>query len=97
VVVETSDAILTVSLHRPEKKNALSLAMFGFFTGIGAFLAPCAFALFPAYVSYYLSLSGGPGEVRRSLGLGLACARRRSLLLCLVGPHFPPPRGAVPP
>ncbi len=32
VQVETRDAILTISLHRPEKKNALSLAMYGAMT-----------------------------------------------------------------
>ncbi|MCI0371663.1 MAG: hypothetical protein L0214_09825 [candidate division NC10 bacterium] len=63
----------------------LSLAAFGFLAGISAFLAPCAFALFPAYVSYYLSLSGEPGGVRRSLGLGLACAAGSSLFFAVVG------------
>jgi enoyl-CoA hydratase/carnithine racemase len=32
IQVETRDAILTISLHRPEKKNALSLAMYGAMT-----------------------------------------------------------------
>jgi enoyl-CoA hydratase/carnithine racemase len=32
VTVETRDAILTISLHRPEKKNALSLSMYGAMT-----------------------------------------------------------------
>jgi enoyl-CoA hydratase/carnithine racemase len=32
VQVETREAILTISLHRPEKKNALSLAMYGAMT-----------------------------------------------------------------
>ncbi|MBI2368639.1 MAG: hypothetical protein HYV08_00025 [Deltaproteobacteria bacterium] len=39
----------------------LSLTVFGFLAGVGAFFAPCAFALFPGYVSYYLTLeAGGP-------------------------------------
>ncbi len=75
----------------------LSLAMFGFLTGIGAFLAPCAFALFPAYVSYYLSLSGEPGGVRRSLGLGVACAAGSSLFFALVGTTITLAGGAISP
>ena len=40
-----------------------------------AFFAPCAFSLFPAYISYYLTAAGtGPERPRRSLALGLTCA-----------------------
>jgi len=62
----------------------LSLAALGILAGIGAFFAPCAFALFPGYVSYYLTLSGA-GGVPRSLGLGLAAAAGSTLFFGLVG------------
>ncbi len=62
-----------------------ALAGLGFLAGVGAFFAPCAFALFPAYVSYYLSLSGEGRTVGRSLGLGLACAAGSALFFGLVG------------
>jgi cytochrome c-type biogenesis protein len=61
-----------------------SLAALGFLAGIGAFFAPCAFALFPGYVSYYLTLSGA-ASVPRSLGLGLAAAAGSTLFFGLVG------------
>lgn len=63
----------------------LSLAALGFLAGIGAFLAPCAFALFPAYVSYYLAASGEGAGLGRALGLGLACAAGGVAFFALVG------------
>ena len=55
--------------------SPLALAAFGFVAGVGAFFAPCAFSLFPAYISYYLTTAGtGPESPRRSLALGLTCA-----------------------
>ena len=74
-----------VGLRWVEFDLPLTLAAFGFLAGIGAFFAPCAFALFPGYVSYYLSASGDGGSVRRSLGLGLACAAGAILFFALVG------------
>ncbi len=55
-----------------------SLLVFGFLAGGGAFFAPCAFSLFPGYLSYYLVAAGGedPGRPSRGagpIGLGLAC------------------------
>jgi len=57
----------------------LAVALFGFVAGVGAFFAPCAVSLFPAYVSYYLALPGGnPGShgpsVAQSVRRGSACA-----------------------
>ena len=50
----------------------LGMAALGFLIGTGAFFAPCAFVMFPAYVSYYVSLGGG--GLRQAITLGLACA-----------------------
>lgn len=63
----------------------LSMAALGFLAGAGAFFAPCAFALFPAYVSYYLTASGQESRTARALGLGLACATGAVLFFALVG------------
>lgn len=72
-----------------------ALGGLGFLAGIGAFFAPCAFALFPAYVSYYLSLSGHGRTVGRSLGLGLACAGGSTLFFALVGGVIAVAGGAI--
>jgi hypothetical protein len=55
------DTNRTSSSRRPvvEFESPLSLAALGFLAGTGGFFAPCAFALFPAYVSYYLDLKHG--------------------------------------
>lgn len=74
-----------VGLRFVEFDSPLSLAALGFLAGIGGFFAPCAFALFPGYVSYYLSASGEGGSARRSLRLGLACAAGAVLFFALVG------------
>jgi cytochrome c-type biogenesis protein len=63
----------------------VSLAALGFLSGIGAFFAPCAFALFPGYVSYYLAASGESGRTGRSLALGLLCAAGSVTFFALVG------------
>ncbi len=74
-----------VGLGLVEFDAPLSLAALGFVAGIGGFFAPCAFALFPAYVSYYLAAGGDGGSVRRSVGLGLACAAGATVFFALVG------------
>jgi cytochrome c biogenesis protein CcdA len=66
-------------LSRLNPDSYLALAVFGFVAGIGAFFAPCAVSLFPAYISYSLVLPGGnPGgqslSVAQSLRRGSACA-----------------------
>ncbi len=75
----------------------LSLAALGFLAGIGAFFAPCAFALFPGYVSYYLAASGEGGRIGRALGLGLSCAAGSVLFFALVGTAITLVGGAISP
>ncbi|HLC40146.1 MAG TPA: cytochrome c biogenesis protein CcdA [Methylomirabilota bacterium] len=74
-----------VGLRWVEFDAPLSLAALGFLAGAGAFFAPCAFALFPGYVSYYLAASGENSGIGRSLGLGLSCAAGSVLFFALVG------------
>ena len=62
-----------VGLRWVEFDSPVTLAAFGFLAGVGAFFAPCAFALFPAYISYYLAGSSRESPAR-SLALGLSCA-----------------------
>jgi cytochrome c-type biogenesis protein len=61
----------------------LGMALLGFVIGAGAFFAPCAFVLFPAYVSYYVSVAGG--GIRHALPLGLACAAGAITFFAAVG------------
>jgi cytochrome c-type biogenesis protein len=64
-----------VGLRWVDFDSPLTLAAFGFVAGVGAFFAPCAFVLFPAYISYYLTALGpGRESAGRSLMLGLTCA-----------------------
>jgi cytochrome c-type biogenesis protein len=86
-----------VGLRWVEFDSPLSLAVLGFLAGIGGFFAPCAFALFPGYVSYYLSASGETASVRRSLGLGLACAAGAASFFALVGAAITMLGGAISP
>lgn len=75
-----------VGLRWVDFDSPLTLAAFGFVAGIGAFFAPCAFALFPAYISYYLTTVGtnreSPG---RSLALGLTCAAGSAAFFAIAG------------
>ena len=73
-----------VGLRWVEFDAPLSMAALGFVSGIGAFFAPCAFALFPGYISYSLAATE-EGGVRRSLGLGLACAGGSVIFFALMG------------
>ncbi len=69
-----------------EFDSPFTLAALGFVAGIGAFFAPCAFALFPGYISYYLTSTGAGRETPgRSLGLGLACAAGSTLFFAIAG------------
>jgi cytochrome c-type biogenesis protein len=86
-----------VGLRFVEFDSPVSLAALGFLAGIGGFFAPCAFALFPGYVSYYLSASGDSGSVRRSLGLGVACAAGSTLFFALIGIAITLVGGAISP
>ena len=75
-----------VGLRWVEFDSPLTLAALGFVAGIGAFFAPCAFALFPGYVSYYLASGGTDRESPgRALGLGLTCAAGSALFFAIVG------------
>src|SRR5262249_29147571 len=74
-----------VGLRFVEFDSPASLAALGFLAGVGGFFAPCAFVLFPGYVSYYLGASSDRGSVRRSLALGVACAAGAVLFFALVG------------
>lgn len=75
-----------VGLRWVEFDSPLTLAAFGFVAGIGAFFAPCAFALFPAYISYYLTTVGtGRESPGRSLALGLTCAAGSAVFFAVAG------------
>jgi len=84
-----------VGLRFVEFDSPLSLAALGFVAGIGGFFAPCAFALFPGYVSYYLSAAGEGGGLKRSVGLGLTCAAGSTLFFALAGLAITAVGGAV--
>ena len=86
-----------VGLRWVEFDSPLSLMALGFLAGIGGFFAPCAFALFPGYVSYYLSASGDTSSVRRSLGLGVMCAAGAALFFALIGGAITLLGGAISP
>ena len=61
----------------------VGMALLGFVIGAGAFFAPCAFVMFPAYVSFYVSLGGG--GVRHAVPLGLACAAGAITFFAAIG------------
>lgn len=87
-----------VGLRWVEFDAPLTLAALGFVAGIGAFFAPCAFALFPGYISYYLTSTGTGRETpSRSLGLGLTCAAGSALFFALAGVAITLVGGAVSP
>lgn len=87
-----------VGLRWVEFDAPLTLAALGFVAGIGAFFAPCAFALFPGYISYYLASTGTGRETpSRSLGLGLTCAAGSVLFFALTGAAITLVGGAVSP
>jgi cytochrome c-type biogenesis protein len=84
-------------LTRVEFAAPWSLAVVGFMAGIGAFFAPCAFALFPGYVSYYLTAAGDRGGVGRALVLGLACGAGGVVFFAAVGTIITLAGGAISP
>jgi cytochrome c-type biogenesis protein len=87
-----------VGLRWVEFDAPLTLAALGFVAGIGAFFAPCAFALFPGYISYYLTSTGTGRETpARSLGFGLTCAAGSALFFALAGAAIALVGGAVSP
>ena len=87
-----------VGLRWVEFDAPLTLAALGFVAGIGAFFAPCAFALFPGYVSYYLASSGtGRESPGRAVGLGLTCAAGSAIFFAIVGVAITLLGGAISP
>ncbi len=65
-------------LERLDFSSPPGLVLFGLLTGAGAFFSPCAFALFPGYVSYQLALLsqegvGRLGRTSRAALMGGAC------------------------
>lgn len=85
-----------VGLRWVEFDSPFTLAAFGFVAGVGAFFAPCAFALFPGYISYYLtSVDAGRETAGRSLALGLACAAGSAVFFALVGVTITVAGGAI--
>jgi cytochrome c-type biogenesis protein len=75
-----------VGLRWVEFDAPLTLAAFGFVAGVGAFFAPCAFALFPGYISYYATSPGtDQGGVIPSLARGMICAAGSTLFFALAG------------
>ena len=71
------------------------MALLGFVIGTGAFFAPCAFVMFPAYVSYYVSLGGG--GARQAVPLGLSCAAGAITFFAMIGAVIAAVGGGVAP
>lgn len=68
--------------------SPLTLTLFGLLAGTAALFAPCAFPLFPAYVSWYLSLDNQATEIGRRwrpLWYGLICGLGAVVFFLLVG------------
>jgi cytochrome c-type biogenesis protein len=87
-----------IGLRWVEFDSPLTLAAFGFVAGVGAFFAPCAFALFPGYISYYMTSVGtGRDSVGRSLAMGLSCAGGSALFFALTGIAITLVGGAISP
>jgi cytochrome c biogenesis protein CcdA len=68
--------------------SPLALAVFGLLAGTAALFAPCAFPLFPAYITFYLSLddhTAGTSRVGRALWYGLVCGLGAIVFFLLMG------------
>lgn len=72
-----------------DPSSPLLLAAFGFLAGLTAFFSPCAFALFPGYVSYTLTLTDAKevqgNRLSSALRLGVASATGAVLFFLLIG------------
>ena len=72
-----------------DPSSPLLLAPFGFLAGLTAFFSPCAFSLFPGYISYALTLTDAKqmqgGRLSSALRLGFASACGAVLFFLLVG------------
>ena len=68
--------------------SILALTLFGLLTGTAALFAPCAFPLFPGYITLYLTLddrASGTDRMRRSLWYGLVCGLGAIVFFLLMG------------
>lgn len=69
--------------------SLLILLGFGFLAGALSFFAPCAFVLFPGYVSYYLSQAGKREEdqnrILHSISVGSACGLGSVIFFLFLG------------
>ena len=68
--------------------SPLALTLFGLLAGTAALFAPCAFPLFPAYITLYLTLddqASGTSRVGRSLWYGLICGLGAIVFFLLIG------------
>ncbi|MGH7424932.1 MAG: cytochrome c biogenesis CcdA family protein [Candidatus Methylomirabilales bacterium] len=72
-----------------DPSSPLLLAGFGFLAGFSAFFSPCAFSLFPGYISYALTFTDAketPGaRLPSALRLGFASATGALLFFLLIG------------
>jgi cytochrome c-type biogenesis protein len=68
--------------------SPLALSVFGGLVGTAALFSPCAFPLFPAYITWYLALddrAGATSRVWRSLGYGAVCGLGAIVFFLLIG------------
>ena len=68
--------------------SPLALTLFGLLAGTAALFSPCAFPLFPAYITLYLSFDDQApesGRLWRSLWYGLVCGLGAIIFFLLVG------------
>jgi cytochrome c biogenesis protein CcdA len=81
-------ALVLPLAHLVDPTAPLALTLFGLLAGTAALFAPCAFPLFPAYVTWYLSLDDyapETGRLWRSLGYGLTCGFGAVVFFLLLG------------
>lgn len=68
--------------------SPLALTLFGLLTGTAALFAPCAFPLFPAYITLYLALddrAAYTSRLGRSMWYGLVCGLGAMVFFLLIG------------
>ena len=74
-------------LERLNLASPSLLVAFGFLAGLSSFFSPCAFSLFPGYISYYMTFTGVEGRSPHlsSLRLGSVCAAGAISFFLLIG------------
>jgi cytochrome c-type biogenesis protein len=73
---------------RIDPASPLALSVFGLLVGTAALFSPCAFPLFPAYITWYLALddrAGATSRLWRSLGYGAVCGLGAVVFFLLIG------------